>query len=160
MSRPRPALVWSLLAVLVAIAAVITPYWVMRPFRPQGAGELQVALVVLRLAPWLLVGAAGVTVWMLARVWSRGWLRRIGACVAVLLVLACGAASRINLFEQMFAPMRAPSFVAVAGAPLPADEVVMAVRVGAEARGYPVRILAYHHIVNDELGEVPLVATY
>ena len=46
------------------------------------------------------------------------------------------------------------------GAPLPADDVVMAVRVGPEARGYPVRIMAYHHVLNDDLGGVPLVITY
>lgn len=164
MQTRRAVLLGSLLAVIVAVATVITPYWVMRPFRPQGPGELQVALVTLRFAPWLLLGAlllAGTMVW---RAWSVGgawrWLRRIGTTLALLLVIAAAAASRVNLFEKMFAPLAGPTFVAAAGAPLPADDVVMAVLQGGAARAYPVRIMAYHHVLNDELGGVPLVITY
>ena len=35
-----------------------------------------------------------------------------------------------------------------------------AIAVNGTARAYPVRALAYHHIVNDTLGGVPLVGTY
>jgi hypothetical protein len=38
--------------------------------------------------------------------------------------------------------------------------MVLAVRSGAQARAYPIRAMAYHHLVNDTLGGVPLVATY
>jgi len=160
--------VWpgSLLAVLVAVATVVTPYWVMRPFRPQGATELQVALVTLRLAPWLLIAAGVVAVAMVWRAWTgaasgwRKWLRRVGTGLALVLVIGAGMASRINLFEKMFAPLAGPIYVAAAGAPLPAEDVVMVVAQGDAARAYPVRILAYHHVVNDEVGGVPLVATY
>ena len=153
-------LVWSLLAVLIAVGTLVTPYWVMRPFRPQGPSELEVALGVLRFAPWLFAGAIGLALWACVRAWPRGWLRRISAGLALLLVGAAAMASRVNLFEQMFAPIGGATFVAVKGAPLPADDVVMAVRVGPEARGYPVRVMAYHHVLNDELGGVPLVITY
>lgn len=159
MTKPR-VLVWSLLAVVVAVGTLVTPYWVMRPFRPQGATELEVALVTLRLAPWLFAGALGLAMWTLVRAWSWGWVRRVGAGLALLVVMAAAVGSRINLFEQMFAPMQGATFVAVNGAPLPVDDVVMAVRVGDVARGYPVRIMAYHHVLNDELGGVPLVITY
>ena len=160
MTRPRVLLLWSLLAVVVAVGTLVTPYWVMRPFRPQGPVELQVALATLRLAPWLFAGALLLAGWTLVRAWPRGWARRVGAGLALLVVTAAAAGSRINLFEKMFAPMRGATFVAVNGAPLPADDVVMAVRVGDLARAYPVRILAYHHVLNDELGGVPLVITY
>ena len=36
----RPVLFGSLVAVIVAVATVVTPMWVMRPFRPQAATEL------------------------------------------------------------------------------------------------------------------------
>ncbi len=153
-------LVWSLLAVVLAVGTLVTPYWVMQPFRPQGPTELEVALWVLRLAPWLFAGATGLALWAIVRAWPRGWLRRLAAGLALLLVGAAAMASRINLFEQMFAPIGGATFVAAEGAPLPDDDVVMAVRVGPEARGYPVRIMAYHHVLNDELGGVPLVITY
>ena len=148
----------SLLAVLVAVVTVVLPYWVVRPFRPQGPGELAVALTTLRLAPWLLAGAAALAVWMVVR--ARPGRPRIGTALALLLVLAAAAGSRVNLFEQMFAPLPGPTFVAVAGAPLAGDEQVMAVRVGDVVRAYPVRIMAYHHVLNDAPGEVPLVVTY
>lgn len=166
MTTPRRVWPGSMLAVLVAVATVVTPYWVMRPFRPQGATELQVALVTLRLAPWLLIGAAIVAVAMVWRAWTGGvmgwrrWLRRVGTGVALVLVIGAGLASRINVFEKMFAPLPGATYVAAAGAPLPAEDVVMAVVQGDAARAYPVRILAYHHVVNDEVGGVPLVATY
>ena len=156
----RPVLWGSLLAVLVAVATVVTPYWVMQPFRPQGPRELALALGLLRWAPWLLAGALLLAVWMVARAWRLGWLRRSGTTMALLLVVAAAAGSRVNLFEQMFAPLPGPSFVAAAGAPLPAEDVVMAVRVGGVARAYPVPIMAYHHVLNDDVGGVPLVVTY
>ncbi len=38
--------------------------------------------------------------------------------------------------------------------------MVMAVHLGGEARAYPIRIVSYHHIVNDVVGGLPIVATY
>lgn len=152
------------LAVVVATVTVVLPYWVMRPFRPQGPGELAVALATLRLAPWLLAGAAALAVWMLVRAVPRAprftWARRISGALALVIVLGLAGASRINLFEQMFAPLRGPSFAAVAGAPLPADDVVMAVTLAGAARAYPVRIMAYHHVLDDTVGDTPIVVTY
>jgi hypothetical protein len=34
------------------------------------------------------------------------------------------------------------------------------VAAGVEARAYPVRALAYHHVVNDIVAGEPIVATY
>jgi hypothetical protein len=39
-------------------------------------------------------------------------------------------------------------------------EVVMGIDVNGTALAYPVRQLAYHHLVNDVVGGTPLVATY
>jgi hypothetical protein len=38
--------------------------------------------------------------------------------------------------------------------------MVMAVRIGREARAYPIVQMAYHHILNDTVGEVPIAVTY
>lgn len=40
------------------------------------------------------------------------------------------------------------------------DDRVIGVALGQEARAYPLRILNYHEIVNDRLGETPLAITY
>ncbi|MFQ5653387.1 MAG: DUF3179 domain-containing (seleno)protein [Planctomycetota bacterium] len=37
---------------------------------------------------------------------------------------------------------------------------VIGVAIGSEARAYPIRILSWHEVVNDELGGVPIAVTY
>jgi len=54
----------------------------------------------------------------------------------------------------------APPHRPVAGAPWPEDEVVLAVELGGEARAYPVSILEWHELVNDELGDRPILVSY
>ncbi len=39
-------------------------------------------------------------------------------------------------------------------------EPVLSVAIGGEARAYPIAILLWHEIVNDEIGGVPIAATY
>src|SRR6516162_300965 len=43
---------------------------------------------------------------------------------------------------------------------LSADEPVLALQIGADARAYPVQILIWHEIVNDTVGGVPVTITY
>ncbi|MCP5111656.1 MAG: DUF3179 domain-containing protein [bacterium] len=38
--------------------------------------------------------------------------------------------------------------------------MVLGVEVGGEARAYPLDLIAYHHIVNDEVNGQPLAVTY
>ena len=40
------------------------------------------------------------------------------------------------------------------------DEKVMAVRIGGQARVYPIRSISYHHVVNDVVDQRAIVATY
>jgi hypothetical protein len=54
-----------------------------------------------------------------------------------------------------------PKFVAAADEKEVADsEPVIGLVVGGEARAYPLRILTWHEIVNDEIGGVPVAVTY
>ena len=60
-----------------------------------------------------------------------------------------------------FVPLTAPEFVVAAAADfLDPWDVVIGLSVGDEHRAYPVRQIAYHHIVNDTVGGVPRVITY
>lgn len=43
---------------------------------------------------------------------------------------------------------------------LRADDRVLGVAMGNQARAYPIRILNWHEAINDRLGEVPIVVTY
>jgi hypothetical protein len=53
-----------------------------------------------------------------------------------------------------------PSFTAASEVKLDGAEKVVAVRVGGEARAYPIRSMSYHHVVNDVVGGAAIVATY
>jgi len=55
-----------------------------------------------------------------------------------------------------------PTFVGLeeAGQWLAEEEPVLAVEIGGEARAYPIQILMWHEIVNDQVGGVPIAATY
>jgi hypothetical protein len=54
----------------------------------------------------------------------------------------------------------APAFVPVDAAELPAREPVIGLVIGGDARAYPLRILIWHEIVNDVVGDVPVAVTY
>ncbi len=58
-------------------------------------------------------------------------------------------------------PIDNPNFVSVADADFVADEeAVVLVEVDGDARAYPIQILIWHEIVNDEFGDVPVSITY
>jgi len=55
----------------------------------------------------------------------------------------------------------APDMVPAADAGfLDGDDVVIGVVVGGKARAYPVKILNWHEVVNDDAGGEPFVVTY
>ena len=73
----------------------------------------------------------------------------------------CGfaALSRINIYELMFHPDERPAF----------DHRSHQARQGRKsnrredrrrARAYPIRIISYHHVINDVLDKTAIVATY
>ena len=53
-----------------------------------------------------------------------------------------------------------PKFVAAADAQLRPDDRVLALKRGRIAHAYPVRILNWHEVVNDKLGDERIVITY
>ena len=149
------------LLVVVSLAVVLIPAYIIRPFRSQSPEALTLAL---RLSTWapVVTLATGLAALLLAIGLLRGARRRQQAVVALgmLLVVASAALARYNYFERYFRPITTPQFEPAAQVQLEADEMVLAVRSGAQARAYPIRAMAYHHLVNDTLGGVPLVATY
>ncbi len=53
-----------------------------------------------------------------------------------------------------------PKFIPVSASELPGNEPVVGLVVNGVARAYPLRILTWHEIVNDEIGNVPVIVTY
>jgi len=161
-SRRRWAGFTLFLLILAMIAMVIVPVFLIRPFSPQTPGGLAVAFALRRWAPLATVLALIAGLALAAGLWRGGrWWSR--ALVVLALVPLAGAAwlSRFNIFERMFAPLGASRFVPAAEAGWVADgDMVLAVERNGEAAAYPVRQVAYHHIVQDVVGGVPVAVTY
>jgi hypothetical protein len=151
-----------LLSFLTALAALLYPLYVIRPFRHQGPKELMLALAVLRYRPALMILCALFSLTAFAWYWTREnrTLRRLAAAASVIAVAAVAILSRVNIYEIMFKPFDRPSFSATDQAKLDTDEKVIAVNIAGQARAYPIRVISYHHVINDRVGSLPIVATY
>jgi hypothetical protein len=152
-----------LLVIAAALAFVVVPVWLIQPFKPQTGRGLAVGYEVKRWAPWATVALALVALALAARVW-RASRRRWAKAFAVLLLVPAGAsvwAARQNVYEWMFRPLEGAAYARAGEVDYISDEdMVLAVERGGERVAYPVRLLAYHHLVADRVGGVPLVATY
>jgi hypothetical protein len=147
--------------VAFSLSLFLIPGFIIRPFTHQSESGLRLAIAVKRIAPALtLVALLGVLVlsWRLWRSSSR-WLRT-GIVTALVLSTASAVMVRQNYFEWMFHPIKAAGFVSPGDVHLGDKEMVMAVQIGQEARAYPILQMAYHHILNDTVAEVPIVVTY
>ncbi len=169
-SLPRPSRLsrraaWLalLLITFVALAIVFTPAWLIQPFRPQTQASLSLSYSLRRWSPIATIVLAAFAALLCVWLWrgARRWWGK--AALVPLLALVCLAAwfARQNHFEWMFNPLPAPAYARgndvsfVAG-----SDMVLAVQVNGEAVAYPVRQMAYHHVVEDTVGGTPLVATY
>lgn len=138
------------------------PIYVIRPFRYQGATELSLALQVMRVRPSLVIALALLAVLFASLAWkhTRGLARRVGLVLVAVTTVVSGALSFVNVYELLFHPLRRPTFKDVSSTKLDDAEQVIAVKIARAARAYPIRIISYHHIVNDMLAGTPVVATY
>jgi hypothetical protein len=57
-------------------------------------------------------------------------------------------------------PVYTPDFVTAEGAPLQEDELVMGIVIGGEAKAYPVSVLRFREMVDDELAGWPILVTW
>ena len=163
-SRRRLAAIVLFLLVLAALAVVVVPIWLIRPFAPQTPEGIALSYGLRRWAPLatLLFLAAGlgltVALWRGGRWWSR---TLAVLALGVLAVSTWGARWTRTMFEEMFAPMTATASVPASEARWVEDgDMVLAVSINGDAAAYPVRQIAYHHIVHDVVGGVPVAATY
>jgi uncharacterized protein DUF3179 len=160
--RWRGILVPGLLAA-AALLVVGIPMWLIQPFRPQTPRGLEVSFLLRRWAPIATLALASLAVLCCLALWKRspGLLRRAGMLLLAALSILPAWVARQNLFEKMFRPIAAVSFARADEASfLEAGDRVLGVELNGEAAAYPIRALAYHHLVNDVVGGVPIVATY
>jgi len=156
---------WIWAAFLASAATCISfffiPAFVIRPFRYQAPRALHLAMALRQRAPFgTLVAAAlcllfAFVLWKAARPWQK-----VLIAIALVPVLFSAVMARLNYFEWMFHPIGSAQFLPQAESKLDSKEMIMAVRLGDNARAYPIRQMAYHHVLNDVVGGVPIAVTY
>ena len=156
---------WLLLLLIIAaaFAFVVVPVYLINPMRPQTETGLALGYYARRFAPSAALALALGALLLVVRMWraSRRWWAK---ALMVLLLLPVGAtvwASRQNIYEVMFNPLAAAAYARAGEVDYIGDEdMVLAVERAGERVAYPVRLMAYHHLVADTVGGVPLVSTY
>jgi uncharacterized membrane protein YuzA (DUF378 family) len=160
-SRTRALLIALATFALVGFGAFMFPAFIIRPFRSQHPRTLLWALEIRQRAPLVSLLCAIVCFLLIAMLWgSLNKWRKVVLSVAAVAVGFSAVMSRLNYFEWMFHPVNGAKFDAESSSKLGADEMILAVRYGADARAYPIREMAYHHILNDVVGGVPIAVTY
>jgi Protein of unknown function (DUF3179) len=163
-TNTRRKLVWLTLFVLAlaVLAIVLIPVFQIMPFKAQTPRIMSVAYVMRRWSPLLTVVASLLIVTFAIALWPRGrWWSRIVLVIVLLPVFAATWLARQNHFEWMFNSLPNPAYAKSSEAGFINDaDRVMAVTIGDESVAYPIRIMAYHHLVADTVGGTPVVATY
>lgn len=165
-SRPRRRISAAVLFLLVvtAVAMVALPIWLIRPFAPQTPNGIAIAYGLRRWAPAVTVLFLAVGLGLAVALWrgSRWWSRALAVLGLVVLAAAAWRAPKNEtMFEGMFAPMAKTASVPAAQARwVDEGDTVLAVSLNGDNAAYPVRQVAYHHIVHDVVGGVPVAVTY
>jgi hypothetical protein len=161
-SRRKLAWLVLFLLVVVVLAIVLTPVFLIMPFKAQTPRIVEMSYVMRRWSPLLTLVASALIVLLAIRLWLGGrWWSRALLVLVLLPVLGATWLARQNHFEWMFNPLPNPAYVKAADAAFPADDDrVLSVTIGGESVAYPIRLMAYHHVVEDTVGGTPIVATY
>jgi hypothetical protein len=157
-------LLWLALVAVVlgAFAWVFIPVWTIQPFKAQTSGALNLSYTLRRWSPVVTLAALVLSALFVILLW-RGTRRWMKAVLVLLLVPVCTVTwfARQNHFEWMFKPLAQSAYVAADKVDFVApDEMVLAIEVKGDAVAYPIRQLAYHHVVADTVGGLPVVSTY
>ena len=162
-SNSRSRSLWIALATfsLMGFGAFMFPAFIIRPFRYQGPRALLWAMALRQRAPIASLLCALVSLLLIAMLWrGSNKSRKAVLSLAAIAVTFSAVMSRLNYFEWMFHPVDSAKFEAESSSKLGADEMILAVRYGADARAYPIGEMAYHHVLNDVVGGVPIAVTY
>ena len=151
-----------LLVVAAAVAMVAIPVFVIMPFKAQTAAGVEWSYRLRRLSPLATVVATVLFLALCVKLWRGArWPGRVAMPALLAPLLAVTWFARQNHFEWMFNPLPNADYARAGEAGFVADsDMVMAVEINGDAVAYPVREMAYHHVVNDVVGGKPITATY
>ena len=163
LANRTPTWIWTAfsLCALITIGFFFIPAFIIRPFRHQAPRALYAALALRQHAPLgTLIAALACFLFTFALWRTVGRWRKSLLVLTLLVVTFSAVMARQNYFEWMFHPIAGPQFVAQSASKLDAKEMIMAVRLGNDARAYPISQMAYHHVLNDTVAGVPIAVTY
>jgi Protein of unknown function (DUF3179) len=162
-SSDRRGFLWFVFgaSAVAGVGLFFVPAFIIRPFTHQSATGLALAMALRQRAPWGTLAAALVCLVLAIALWGavNRW-RKIVLSLVMLLVVFSAVMSRLNYFEWMFHPVPNAQFESASASKLDKGEMILAVRFGSDARAYPIREMAYHHVLNDVVAGLPVAVTY
>jgi len=156
---------WILLLIvtIIAFAAVLVPALLIQPFKLQTSDRLNLSYSLRHWSPMITLMALSLALLIVISLWNqtRRWWRK-GLLVSFFIpLLVAPWFARQNHFEWMFKPLPNAAFANVNDAGFIAEgEMVLAVELNGDAAAYPIRQIAYHHVVQDTIGGIPVLVTY
>ena len=148
---------------IIAFATVLVPALLIQPFKLQTAERLNLSYTLRHWSPVITLVALALALLIVISLWkrTRRWWRKGFLLVFFIPLLVATWFARQNHFEWMFKPLPNAAFATVNDAGFVADgEMVLAVEMNGDAAAYPVRQIAYHHVVQDTIGGIPVLVTY
>jgi hypothetical protein len=161
-AKRRLAVLSIFVLTVVAVVLVLTPALVIQPFKPQTPRGVAISYAMKSWSPALTLLFSVIAVLLLAWLW-RGmrWWRKALLILPILLLFGFTWLARQNHFEWMFNPLKNSQYADAAHDRfLTPEDLVMSVSQNGETVAFPVRLMAYHHIVQDVVGGKPITATY
>lgn len=153
-----------LLAMVVAAAAMVAvPVWLIQPFAAQTDKEVEISFLLKNWSPILTIIFTLAAIGLAVFIWknSKRWFGKVALIVPLFIIFVFTWFARQNHFEWMFNPLAQASYAKVSETDFVSDDdMVMAVNINGDAVAYPVRQMAYHHVVQDVVGGTPITATY
>jgi hypothetical protein len=161
--RNRKILWLSLfMLIVIVLAIVLTPVFLIMPFKAQTPRIIEVSYLMRRWSPVATILGSLLILTLTIRLWLGGrWWSRILLVLLLVPVFAATWFARQNHFEWMFNPLPNAAYARAGETTfVNNDDRVMSVTIGNESVAYPIRLMGYHHVVQDTVGGTPIVATY
>jgi hypothetical protein len=167
-SRParlnrRAAWFVLLLMLILALSFALIPVWLIQPFKQQSPRGLDIAYTLRRWSPLVTLVDSIIAFGLVIYLWrgARRWWKKTALVILAALTLPAAWLARQNHFEWMFNPLPDAAFIEASAADFVADsDKVLAIEINRDRVAYPIRQIAYHHVVQNDVGGVPIVATY
>lgn len=152
-----------LMMIILSLAMVMIPAMLIVPFKAQTPRAVEISYLLKRWSPLAtalaLLGSLALAAWLW--IGKRSWWRRSLLVLSFAPLIVAVWFARQNHFEWMFNPLKSTAFAKADQVKTVDDkDMVLAVTLNGESVAYPVREMAYHHVVHDTVGGVPIVATY